>query len=116
MRPRPAGCTSGCPSASPSPPFASLSAADQWTVLARDPSRVPAAVEEILRTSGKGGGGIPRYAQQNVQIGGVDIAAGELVIFDIGAANHDPAAFADSPGDVLDHAILRTDVGQIRDL
>jgi cytochrome P450 len=72
-----------------------LTTAGQWTALARDPSRVPAAVEEILRTSGKGGGGIPRYARENVQIGGVDIAAGELVIFDIGAASHDPAAFAD---------------------
>ena len=30
-----------------------------------------------------------------MQIGGVDIAAGELVIFDLGAANHDPAGFAD---------------------
>jgi cytochrome P450 len=45
--------------------------------------------------TGKGGGGIPRYARENLQIGGVDIAAGQLVIFDIGAANHDPAAFAD---------------------
>jgi cytochrome P450 len=72
-----------------------LAAAGQWTALARDPSRVPAAVEEILRTTDKGGGGIPRYARENVQIGGVEIAAGELVIFDIGAANHDPAAFAD---------------------
>jgi cytochrome P450 len=72
-----------------------LAVPGQWTDLAQDPSRVPAAVEEILRTSGKGGGGIPRYARQNVQIGGVDIAAGELVIFDIGAANHDPAAFPD---------------------
>jgi cytochrome P450 len=72
-----------------------LAVAGQWTALARDPSRVPAAVEEILRTSAKGGGGIPRYAHQNVQIGDVDIAAGDLVIFDLGAANHDPAAFAD---------------------
>jgi len=68
-----------------------LAAPGQWTALAQDPSRVPAAVEEILRTTGKGGGGIPRYAHENLQIGGVNIAAGELVIFDIGAANHDPA-------------------------
>ena len=72
-----------------------LAVAGQWTALARDPSRVPAAVEEILRTTGKGGSGIPRYARDNVQIGGVDIAAGELVIFDLGAANHDSAALAD---------------------
>jgi cytochrome P450 len=72
-----------------------ITAAGQWIALARDPNRVPAAVEEILRTTGKGGGGIPRYAYQNVQIGGVDIAAGELVIFDLGAANHDPAGFAE---------------------
>jgi hypothetical protein len=74
-----------------------LAAPGQWAALARDPSRVPAAVEEILRTTGKGGGGIPRYAREHVQIGGVDIAAGDLVIFDLGAANHDPAAITD-PG------------------
>jgi cytochrome P450 len=72
-----------------------LAAPGQWTALAQDPSRVPAAVEEILRTTGRGGGGIPRYARENLQIGGVDIAAGDLVIFDIGAANHDPAALTD---------------------
>jgi cytochrome P450 len=72
-----------------------LAAPGQWTALAQDLSRVSAAVEEILRTTGKGGGGIPRYARENLQIGGVDIAAGELVIFDLGAANHDPAALAD---------------------
>jgi cytochrome P450 len=72
-----------------------LAAAGQWTALAQDPSRIPAAVEEILRTTGKGGGGIPRYARENLQIGGVNIAAGELVIFDTGAANHDPAAITD---------------------
>jgi cytochrome P450 len=72
-----------------------LAAPGQWTALAQDPSRVSAAVEEILRTTGKGGGGIPRYARENLQIGGVDIATGELVIFDLGAANHDPAALAD---------------------
>jgi cytochrome P450 len=72
-----------------------LAAPGQWTALAQDPSRVPAAVEEILRTTGKGGGGIPRYARENLRIGRDDIAAGELVIFDLGAANHDPAAITD---------------------
>jgi cytochrome P450 len=72
-----------------------LAAPGQWTALAQDPSRVPAAVEEILRTTGKGGGSIPRYARENLQIDGLDIAAGKLVIFDIGAANHDPAAITD---------------------
>jgi pentalenolactone synthase len=42
-----------------------------------------------------GGGGIPRYARADLGIGGVTVRAGELVLLDIGAANHDPAVFAD---------------------
>ncbi|WP_369822177.1 cytochrome P450 [Saccharomonospora sp. CUA-673] len=45
--------------------------------------------------AGKGGGGIPRYARTDLEIDGVIIRAGELVLLDNGAANHDPAVFAD---------------------
>jgi cytochrome P450 len=40
-------------------------------------------------------GGIPRYARTNFDIDGVTIRAGDLVLLDIGSANHDPAVFAD---------------------
>jgi cytochrome P450 len=67
----------------------------QWRQLRADPVRLGAAVEEVLRTQGSGGGGIPRYARTDVMIAGITVRAGELVLFDIGAANHDEHAFPD---------------------
>lgn len=37
---------------------------------------------------------MPRYARTALEIGGVAIEAGDLVLLDIGGANHDPAVFA----------------------
>jgi cytochrome P450 len=65
----------------------------QQQALASDPDRVTSAVEEILRAPGRGGGGIPRYARTDLQIGEVTVRAGELVLLDLRAANHDPAVF-----------------------
>ncbi|MDG4856726.1 cytochrome P450 [Streptomyces sp. T-3] len=67
----------------------------QWQALLADPGLVPGAVEEILRAPGKGGGGIPRYAHADLDVGGVIIRAGDLVMLDNGAANHDAGTFAD---------------------
>jgi pentalenolactone synthase len=67
----------------------------QWQALRADPGLIPRAAEEILRAMGTGGGGIPRYAHADLDIGGVTVRAGELVLLDTGAANHDPAVFAD---------------------
>jgi pentalenolactone synthase len=68
---------------------------EQWQALVDRPDLVPNAVEEILRAPGKGGGGIPRYARTDLEIDGVAVKAGELVLLDNGAANHDPTVFAD---------------------
>jgi cytochrome P450 len=68
---------------------------EQWQALLDDPALVPNAVEEMLRAPGKGGGGIPRYARTELEIDGVTIRAGELVLLDNGAANHDPEVFPD---------------------
>ncbi|MDX8034031.1 cytochrome P450 [Lentzea sp. BCCO 10_0856] len=68
---------------------------DQWNALRDDPGLIPNAVEEILRAPGKGGGGIPRYARTDMEIDGTAIRAGDLVLLDNGAANHDPAVFAE---------------------
>jgi len=65
----------------------------QWEALVNEPDRITAAVEEILRAPGRSGGGIPRYARTSVQIGDVTVRAGELVLLDNRAANHDPAVF-----------------------
>lgn len=69
----------------------------QRQTLGREPALVPAAVEEILRAGGQGGGGIPRYARAALRIADVAIRPGDLVLLDNGAANHDRTAFID-PG------------------
>jgi pentalenolactone synthase len=66
---------------------------EQWQALRQNPEHVTTAVEEILRTWGAGGSGIPRYARSDLDIDDTAVRAGELVLLDISAANHDPAAF-----------------------
>lgn len=70
---------------------------DQWQALVDDPALIPNAVEELLRkTAGSSAvGGVPRYARTDFDIDGVAIRAGDLVLLDVGAANHDPAVFPD---------------------
>lgn len=68
----------------------------RWHALVDDPSKIPSAVEETLRTSHPGGAAIPRYARTDLDIDGVSIKAGDLVLLDIGAGNIDPTAFTDS--------------------
>ncbi len=66
---------------------------DQRMAMLRDPSLVTTAVEEILRASTTGGGGLPRYPREELRIGGATLHAGEAVLLDLGAGNHDPRAF-----------------------
>ncbi|HEX2286189.1 MAG TPA: cytochrome P450 [Mycobacterium sp.] len=68
---------------------------EQWQALVDDPTLVPNAIEETLRASRRGGGVMPRYARTDLDIGGVTIKAGELVLLEMGAGNHDPAVFAE---------------------
>jgi len=65
----------------------------QHQALVNDPGRITTAVEEILRAPGRSGGGIPRYARTDLQIGEVTVRAGDLVLLDNRAAGHDPAVF-----------------------
>ncbi|WP_420716073.1 cytochrome P450 [Mycobacterium sp. 94-17] len=67
----------------------------QWRALAGNPALVPNAVEETLRAARWGEGVFPRYARTDLEIDGVTIKAGELVLLSVGAANHDPTVFAD---------------------
>ncbi|GLW99856.1 cytochrome P450 [Microtetraspora sp. NBRC 16547] len=67
----------------------------QWQALVADPARIDAAVEEILRAPRLGGGGIPRYARTDLEVAGVHVRAGDLVLLDTGAANHDAGVFGD---------------------
>ncbi|MBB5922393.1 pentalenolactone synthase [Actinoalloteichus hoggarensis] len=72
-----------------------LSHPAQWGLLLAEPALIPAAVEEILRGMDKGGDGIARYAHTDVDIADITIRAGELVLLDTGAANHDDTVFVD---------------------
>ncbi len=72
-----------------------LGNSEQWRALVKDPSLAANAVEETLRTARRRGGAIPRYARTDLEVGGITIRVGELVLLGITAANHDPAVFAD---------------------
>ena len=68
---------------------------DQWQALLENPALIPNAVEELLRATAAGGGvgGVPRYARTDFDIEGVSVHTGDLVLLDIGSANHDPEVF-----------------------
>ena len=77
----------------------------KWQALSDNPALIPNAVEELFRAStraGAGIAGIPRYARTDFQIDAVMIRAGDLVLLDIGSANHDPAVFIDPDSVDLD--------------
>lgn len=62
--------------------------------LRRDPRRIPAAVEEMLRfISVIATGGMPHVALADVRLGETLVRAGEVVVPVADAANHDPVAF-----------------------
>ncbi len=61
--------------------------------LSQDSSLVEQVVEEILRMGVGDGGGLPRYARADIDIGGVTIRAGDAVLLSVGAANRDRRVF-----------------------
>ncbi len=58
-----------------------------------DPRAMAALVEEILRNGKQSGSVLPRYAAADIDISGVTIRAGELVLLDFALANHDERVF-----------------------
>lgn len=70
---------------------------EQWRALLDNAALIPNAVEELLRATSTGGGvgGVPRYARADFEIDGVAIHTGDLVLLDIGSANHDSSVFDD---------------------
>jgi cytochrome P450 len=65
---------------------------DQLQRLRRQPALIPGAVVELLRYDGPVQA-TARVAREDLEIGGKQIGAGQLVIALLGAANHDPAQF-----------------------
>ena len=64
---------------------------EQREALARDPGLLPKAADEVLRTTGSLM--LPRFARQDVEIGGVTIPANEMMLLDLTLANFDDEAF-----------------------
>lgn len=79
--------------------FLFLTHPDQREALVRDPSVVPHAVEEILRYPSPARSedahdfGLPRWAGADIEVDGVTIPAGDLVMLSIFAANLDEPTF-----------------------
>jgi cytochrome P450 len=61
--------------------------------LKRDLSRVPAAVEELLRYVGPAMSAIVRYAMEDMEIGGTAIPTGEVIVISIASADRDEEQF-----------------------
>lgn len=68
---------------------------DQLAQLVRDPSLIPAAVEECLRIASNGYFTFPRVATRDTEVGGTRILKGMVVRPSPQAANYDPDVFAD---------------------
>jgi cytochrome P450 len=73
---------------------------DQLDRLRKDPGLIASAVEEILRFTGTLGGTKPNYAAEDVELHGVPIPRGAMVVPLLASANRDPDAFDDP--DVFD--------------
>jgi len=67
---------------------------DQRALLRDDPSRLPNAIEEMIRVESPVQA-LPRTTTRDVTLHGVDIPAGSRVMLVWGAANHDEREFAD---------------------
>ena len=67
----------------------------QMQALRDDPSLIPGAVEEMLRHDPTATASIPRYATEDLHIGGVDIHKSDAVVVSWAAANRDPRRFAE---------------------
>jgi cytochrome P450 len=64
--------------------------------LRAEPDLIPAAIEELMRFVQLGHGSPPaRVTSEEVQLGGITIAAGEVVLPFFNIANRDPSAFPD---------------------
>jgi cytochrome P450 len=73
--------------------YALLRHPDQLALLRAEPERLPATVEELLRYDGPVQVTIPAVAAAPIEVGGVTIPAGDIVLPAILAANRDPARF-----------------------
>jgi cytochrome P450 len=75
--------------------LALLDSPAQLEQLKADPSLIPGAVEELLRFCGPVISPAPRYALQDIQVGGQHIRSGDVVMVMIASADRDEDQFDD---------------------
>ncbi len=80
---------------------------DALARLQADPDLIPGAIEELLRFNGPVLTPVPRFARDDVELGGQRIRRGDLVLVSLGAANHDEAAFTDPDSLEIARALSR---------
>ncbi|WAC90160.1 cytochrome P450 [Mycobacterium sp. Aquia_213] len=68
---------------------------DQWQMLLDDRSKIPAAIEELLRWEAPAQY-VVRYSMKEVELHGTTIPAGKPVMLVAGSANRDERAFTDA--------------------
>ena len=73
-----------------------LSRRDLWQELLDDSSKIPMAVEELLRYIPLGDAGFSRVATEDIEVGGHLIRAGETVIGVPASGNHDESVYPDA--------------------
>jgi cytochrome P450 len=73
--------------------FELLSHPDQCAAVRSDPALLPVAVEELLRHSVPAALSSRRFPTEDVEIGGVTIPAGDMVLLSLASANRDPGRF-----------------------
>lgn len=69
---------------------------DELEHVLSDPEALPKAIEELLRFESPVERALTRWAATDVELGGHTIRRGELVVAVLGAANRDPARFAEA--------------------
>ncbi|HZU66108.1 MAG TPA: cytochrome P450 [Ktedonobacteraceae bacterium] len=68
---------------------------DQLEKLKADPSLVPSAVEELLRYNGPVAAPMPRFALEDIELGGQHFHKGDLVLIMLASADRDETFFTD---------------------
>jgi cytochrome P450 len=63
---------------------------DQLRLLAEEPARMPAAIEEFIRYSAPVPHATFRVSTESVELDGVEVPAGKQILVCLGGANHDP--------------------------
>jgi cytochrome P450 len=68
---------------------------DQLALLRERPELMPRAIHELMRITSPAALATPRYATEDVEIGGMPVRKGEAVTVSLQSANYDPRRFPD---------------------